>query len=61
VDAKPRRGETFQDTGTIRASVGVGVSWRSPLGPIRVDFARAVKKEDFDRTEFFRFSLGARF
>jgi outer membrane protein assembly factor BamA len=31
------------------------------LGPIRVDFARAVKKEDFDRTEFFRFSLGARF
>ncbi len=61
VDAKPRRGETFQDTGSIRASVGVGVSWRSPLGPIRVDFARAVKKEDFDRTEFFRFSLGARF
>lgn len=61
MDATPRRGETFQDTGSIRVSAGLGVSWRSPLGPIRLDFARAIKKEDFDRTEFFRFSLGARF
>jgi outer membrane protein assembly factor BamA len=61
VDASPRPGEVFRDTGTIRASVGVGLSWRSPLGPIRLDFAKAVKKEDFDRDEFFRFSLGTRF
>jgi len=61
VDASPRPGEVFRDTGSIRASVGVGLSWRSPLGPIRLDFAKAVKKEDFDRDEFFRFSLGTRF
>jgi len=49
------------DTGATRASIGVGVAYLSPFGPIRLDYARAVIKEDFDRTENFRFSFGARF
>ncbi|MGD1956281.1 MAG: outer membrane protein assembly factor BamA [Sphingomonadales bacterium] len=28
-----------------RISVGVGVSWNSPFGPFRIDFARAIKKQ----------------
>jgi outer membrane protein insertion porin family len=49
------------DDATIRASAGVGVSWRSPLGPIRVDFAAPFSKEDYDREEVFRFNFGTRF
>ncbi len=49
------------DSSAIRVSFGVGVTWRSPLGPIRVDIARPILKENFDRTEFFRIGFGTRF
>ncbi|MFA7428633.1 MAG: outer membrane protein assembly factor BamA [Rhodospirillaceae bacterium] len=44
-----------------RASVGVGLVWVSPMGPVSIDLAQAVLKEDWDRTEFFRFNFGTRF
>lgn len=49
------------DRSSPRASVGVGVSWKSPLGPIRIDYAEPVLKEDFDELERFKFSFGTRF
>lgn len=49
------------DTGSIRFGVGFGVAWQSPFGPIRVDFALPVVKEDFDQTENVRFNFGTRF
>lgn len=49
------------DKASIRASAGVGVSWRSPLGPIRVDLALPYVKESYDDTQPFRFSFGTRF
>jgi outer membrane protein insertion porin family len=55
----PIAGDT--DTKSIRASIGVGLAWRSPFGPIRVDLAHPVIKEDFDETEVVRFSFGTRF
>jgi outer membrane protein insertion porin family len=45
----------------LRASVGVGDLWRSPFGPVRVSYAKAVAKEEYDRTESFRFGVGSRF
>ena len=54
-------GEGLLDESAPRLSVGAGINFRSPLGPIRLDFARALIKEDFDRTENFRFSFGTRF
>ena len=54
-------GSKIQEEGSPRLSLGVGVNFRSPLGPIRLDFSRALVKEDFDRTENFRFSFGTRF
>jgi outer membrane protein insertion porin family len=51
----------IKDVGSLRVAVGTGVSWRSPLGPLRVDLTKAVVKESFDKTEFFRFSFGTRF
>ncbi len=49
------------DSSTPRLSAGVGVSWASPFGPIRLDFAHAIRKQDADVTENFRFSFGTRF
>jgi len=45
----------------IRASAGVGVSWKSPVGPIRIDLAYPIRKEAFDKTQIFRVSFGTRF
>lgn len=49
------------DSPSMRASTGVGVAWSSPFGPIRIDFAKAFLKEDYDVEELVRFSFGTRF
>ena len=49
------------DSSGARASAGFGVSWATGLGLMRVDFASALLKEDWDETEFVRFSFGTRF
>ncbi len=52
---------SIADDGSIRLSAGVGVSWVSPLGPIRVDLASPILDEDYDKDEIFRFDFGTRF
>lgn len=54
-------GADLQDAKDPRVSVGIGISWRSPFGPISVDLAQAVVKENFDKEEVFRFSFGTQF
>lgn len=54
-------GPTIRDDSTPRASVGVGIAWSSPFGPIRLDFAHAFLKESYDETELLRFNFGTRF
>jgi len=44
-----------------RLSSGTGVSWKSPLGPIRLDVAYPILKQSFDKREFFRVGFGTRF
>lgn len=51
----------IEDEFAFRATTGLSISWRSPFGPVRFDFARALVKEDYDDTRFFRFSVGTRF
>tara|TARA_B100000029_G_scaffold498433_1_gene567284 strand:+ start:1007 stop:3346 length:2340 start_codon:yes stop_codon:yes gene_type:complete len=60
-DADLESTEDVFDVGKPRVSSGFGISWRSPFGPIRLDFAWALRKESFDREESFRFSFGSRF
>jgi outer membrane protein insertion porin family len=45
----------------LRISAGVGVSWKSPLGPIRLDIAEPVQKAQFDRRQLFFVNFGTRF
>lgn len=54
-------GTEVLDKDSIRVSAGMGFLWRSPFGPVKMSFAKAVRKEDFDKTELFRFSFGSRF
>lgn len=49
------------DTPAFRLSVGAGVIWQSPFGPLRVDVAYPLIKADYDEEELFRFSVGTRF
>ncbi|MER8723340.1 outer membrane protein assembly factor BamA [Mesorhizobium sp. M1027] len=44
-----------------RASVGVGLMWASPFGPIRIDYAIPVKKEKTDDVQEFNFGISTRF
>jgi len=52
---------TITDDKSLRASVGLGISWKSPFGPVVIDFSKALLKKDFDKTEVLRFDFGARF
>lgn len=53
--------DTIVDDLSLRASAGLSVHWRSPMGPIRFDFSQILSKEDYDRTEAFRFSTSTQF
>ena len=50
-----------KDTAELRASVGAGITWDSPFGPLRFDVAYPVLKADYDEVEYFRFGIGTRF
>jgi outer membrane protein insertion porin family len=45
----------------VNSSVGVGLMWASPFGPLRFDLAYPITKQSFDRTQVFRFSGGTTF
>jgi outer membrane protein insertion porin family len=56
-------GETLiqSPANNIRSSVGVGLIWDSPFGPLRFDLAYALTKEPWDHTQIFQFGGGTRF
>ena len=45
----------------MRASVGASIVWASPFGPLRVDYAFPVLKEDYDKEQRFRFGISNQF
>src|SRR5262249_41381131 len=49
------------DDGLIRTSVGVGLIWQSPFGPLRFDYAIPLTKSKFDVVQEFRFGGGTSF
>ena len=53
--------DACHDESSIRGSLGFGISWTTPLGPLRLDFAWPVMKEDYDKDETILFSIGTQF
>ena len=45
----------------LRTSVGVGISWISPVGPLRLAFARPINKFDGDKIQTMQFQIGNSF
>jgi outer membrane protein insertion porin family len=60
----PGCGTTYcaiSDSMGLRASIGAGMIWKSPFGPLRFEFAYPLMKQANDVTQNFRFSIGTRF
>ncbi len=51
----------YYDSGAMRMSVGIGLSWKSPFGLINIDFGIPILKEPYDQLQFFKFGFGTRF
>ena len=49
------------DSANPRASVGIGATWNSPLGPLSLDYGIPLAKESFDVEQRFRFSISTSF
>ncbi|QQO11506.1 outer membrane protein assembly factor BamA [Bradyrhizobium diazoefficiens] len=54
-------GLIYDDSKVVRSSVGVGLIWQSPFGPLRFDYAVPLTKGKYDRTQEFRFGGGTTF
>jgi len=57
----PGTARTVDDGLQLRSSAGVSLFIESGFGPLRLSFARPIRKEANDETEFFRLTLDTRF
>ncbi|WP_295760756.1 outer membrane protein assembly factor BamA [Undibacterium sp.] len=70
---KSLRWFTFLDAGNVfdegqkiqikelRASAGIGISWISPVGPLKLSFGKALNAKVGDKTQTFQFQMGTGF
>lgn len=71
IDEANLRGAAFLDSGyvfeeasdfeadSLRGSLGIGISWLSPLGGVSVSLSLPINDQEFDETESFQFNLGS--
>ena len=61
-DAGRAFGETQKiSLSDLRTSVGIGLSWLSPMGPLRFSYAFPVKSQDTDKIQRLQFQIGTSF
>ena len=62
VDAGNVWGESEKITaGSIRAAAGVGMSWISPVGPLKLSYGTPIRKKPEDRIQRLQFQIGTAF
>src|SRR5882724_6795261 len=61
VSAGTCTGLVFDNGNVVRTSVGVGLIWASPFGPLRFDYAVPLTKGPNDRVQQFKFGGGTSF
>jgi outer membrane protein insertion porin family len=47
--------------GDLRASAGIGISWISPVGPLKLSYGQPIKKTDQDKIQKLQFQIGTAF
>ncbi len=55
-----REGERIT-TDSLRSSAGLGLSWVSPVGPLKMSWGVPLKKQPTDRIQRFQFQIGTAF
>jgi outer membrane protein insertion porin family len=55
-----REGEPIE-ANSLRASAGVGLSWLSPVGPLKLSYGTPVQYQPNDRIQRFQFQIGTAF
>ena len=51
----------LDESNKIRSSVGIGVNWYTPVGPLSLTFAEPITKASTDKTQSLQFNLGTTF
>jgi outer membrane protein insertion porin family len=51
----------LNDSNKIRSSIGIGLDWLTPVGPLNFSLTQPITKSSTDETETFRFNLGTTF
>lgn len=60
--AGPDRGLAInENANSLRSSVGIGISWISPVGPLRLAFAKPIIKFEGDKIQTMQFQIGTSF
>jgi len=54
-------GGVVDDKFHLRSTLGAGLLWGTPIGPLRFDFTKAIKKLSYDKPESFNFSISTKF
>ena len=52
---------SIDDGSKIRSSIGIGIDWLTPVGPLNFSLSEVISKKDTDVEESFRFNLGTTF
>jgi outer membrane protein insertion porin family len=52
---------TVDDSMHIRSVIGLSIFWKTPLGPLRLNFTHALKKETYDKEQTFDLTIATRF
>ncbi|TNE85361.1 MAG: outer membrane protein assembly factor BamA [Rhodobacteraceae bacterium] len=60
-DTTGSNGVEVDDSMHIRSAVGFSIFWDSGIGPLRLNFSKAVKKESYDKTQNFDLTLSTQF
>jgi outer membrane protein insertion porin family len=53
--------DIFANDESLHLSAGIGVTWSSPFGPVRLDYAQPILYKSYDKIEHIHFSFGTKF
>ena len=54
-------GGTVDDSFHLRSAIGVSILWKTPIGPLRFNFSRALMKQDYDEVQNFDLTISTQF